>query len=99
MATAAGAEAIGLGGACGTIAVGKRADLVLLDPEAGFSLPVDWRDDPYGPIVYSFDRSQVVATYVDGVLRHDRGSKLLDGLKPKPSEIRQAVARIRERRA
>jgi cytosine/adenosine deaminase-related metal-dependent hydrolase len=99
MATSGGAEAIGLGGVCGTIAVGKRADLVLLDPEAGFSLPVDWREDPYGPIVYSFDRSQVVATYVDGVLRHDRGSTLVDGLKPQPSEIRQAVARIRERRA
>ncbi len=91
MATVEGARALGLD--AGTIAVGKKADFVLLDPDAGFTRPTSWRDDPYGPIVYSFDRSNVVGTWVDGVLRYHRASAF--ALAPTPAEISSAVETLK----
>jgi 5-methylthioadenosine/S-adenosylhomocysteine deaminase len=95
MATADGAAAIGLSDV-GTIEVGKRADFILLDPSSGFVRPFAWRDDPYGPLVYSFDRSHVVSTWVDGVLRFHRrqpGALDLSG-----EELDSAVAKLKSRR-
>ncbi len=96
MATVEGARALGLDG-CGTLAPGSRADFVLLDPAAGFAEPTGWRDDPYGPIVYSFDRSHVVSTYVDGRLCYHR-SGTGAFRRPSSGEIRDTVARLRSRR-
>ncbi|MGE5344968.1 MAG: amidohydrolase family protein [Acidithiobacillales bacterium] len=98
MATADGAAALGLGD-IGTIAAGRRADFVLLDPEAGFAAPTAWRGDPYGPIVWSFDRSHVAATYVDGVAlwRRDASSPRA-ALRPTASEVAGAVEKMATRR-
>jgi 5-methylthioadenosine/S-adenosylhomocysteine deaminase len=98
MATSRGAAALGLADETGTIEVGKRADFVLLDKEEGFARPVAWRDDPYGPLVYSFDRTNVVATYVDGVRRHHRTLHGREDLKPSALEIDRAMTRLRARR-
>jgi cytosine/adenosine deaminase-related metal-dependent hydrolase len=94
MATADGAAALALN--AGTLEPGRRADFVLLDPGSGFAQPVAWREDPYGPIVYSMDRSHVAATYVDGVARYVRGEAF--PLKPTPAEIDTAVAALKRRR-
>jgi cytosine/adenosine deaminase-related metal-dependent hydrolase len=94
MATAEGAAALGLD--AGTLEPGRRADFVVLDPGAGFAQPVSWREDPYGPIVYSMDRSNVAATYVDGIARYVRGEA--QPLKPAPAEIESAVAALKARR-
>jgi cytosine/adenosine deaminase-related metal-dependent hydrolase len=94
MATADGAAALGLD--AGTLETGRRADFVLLDPNAGFAQPVSWRDDPYGPIVYSMDRSNVAATYVGGEARYVRGEAF--PLKPSPAEIETALAALKARR-
>jgi cytosine/adenosine deaminase-related metal-dependent hydrolase len=94
MATADGAAALALN--AGTLEPGRRADFVLLDPGSGFAQPVAWREDPYGPIVYSMDRSHVAATYVDGVARYVRGEAF--PLKPTPAEIDAAVAALKRRR-
>src|SRR5512140_1150023 len=94
MATSEGAAALGLN--CGTLEVGRRADFVVLDPDAGFARPTSWREDPYGPIVYSMDRSHVAATYVDGVARYVRGEAF--ALKPSAAEIDTAVAALGSRR-
>jgi len=99
MATAGGAEALGLGHAIGTLEVGKRADFMLLDPDAGFARPTGWRDDPYGPIVYSFDRSQVQSVYVDGRLRHHRTRGAVEGLLPSSAEVQSAVERLKRTQA
>jgi cytosine/adenosine deaminase-related metal-dependent hydrolase len=98
MATSRGAAALGLSDIAGTIEVGKRADFVLLDKESGFARPVAWREDPYGPIVYSFDRSNVVATYVDGVRRFHRSLAGGEELRPSTLEIDAAMQRLRARR-
>jgi cytosine/adenosine deaminase-related metal-dependent hydrolase len=94
MATADGAAALGLN--AGTLETGRRADFVLLDPDGGFAQPVSWREDPYGPIVFSMDRSHVAATYVDGEPRYVRGEA--PSLKPSPAEIDTAVAALKARR-
>lgn len=98
MATAGGAEALGLSDQVGTLQPGRRADMVLLDPDAGFSLPDTWRDDPYGPIVYSFERTQVAAVWVDGLLRFHRDTKPRSSLAPTPLEVREAAAALKGRR-
>ena len=93
MATAEGAAALGLN--AGTLETGRRADFVLLDVDAGFARPVAWRGDPYGPIVYSMDRSHVAATYVDGVARYVRGEAF--PLRPAPAEIEAAAGALKAR--
>ena len=95
MATADGAAALDI--PAGTLETGRRADFVLLDPGSGFLEPTSWRDDPYGPIVYSMDRSHVAATYVDGALRYRRGEPF--PLKPGTEEIDAAVAALKRRRS
>ena len=95
MATADGAAALGL--PAGTLETGRRADFVLLDPASGFASPTAWRDDPYGPIVYSMDRSHVFATYVEGTLRYKRGDPF--PFKPTPEEIDASVAALKRRRS
>ncbi len=98
MATADGASALGLSHV-GTLEPGKRADFVLLDPAAGFAGPTAWRDDPYGPIVWSFDRSHVTATYVDGVPLYRRGAPSpTSTLRPTEGEVVAAVEKLRARR-
>jgi cytosine/adenosine deaminase-related metal-dependent hydrolase len=95
MATKDGAAALGL--EAGTLEPGRRADFVLLDPASGFASPTGWRDDPYGPIVYSMDRSHVVATYVEGLLRYRRGETF--PLKPTADEIESAALALKRRRS
>jgi cytosine/adenosine deaminase-related metal-dependent hydrolase len=98
MATVGGAEALGLGREIGTLEAGKRADFVLLDPREGFALPTTWRSDPYGPIVYSFDRGHVVATYVDGEARFHRTRKSRSALSPPPDAVDAAVRKLSRHR-
>ena len=96
MATVAGARALRLPGADG-LAPGARADMAVLDPEAGWALPLDWSDHPAGAIVYSMGRENVFATVVDGIIRHRAGDPTVGGLKPTPEEVRAAVKRLRSR--
>jgi len=96
MATSEGAAALGLPGPEG-FAAGARADLVVLDPDVGWSLPDDWSAEPYGAIVYSMGRESVTATVVDGVVRYRREDPSVGGVKPAPPEIREAVRNLRTR--
>ena len=71
---------------------------MLMDADEGFTQPHDWRGDPYGPIVYSFDRGNVHSVYVDGRLRYHKKSGPADDLLPTGSEIHAAVAALRARK-
>lgn len=96
MATWAGAAAIGLEGPEGFVP-GARADLVVLDPEKGWSLPDDWSSEPYGTVVYSMGRENVAATVVDGIVRHRATDPTVGGLKPAAAEVRRAFEALRKR--
>ena len=96
MATVDGAAALGLDGEEG-FSPGARADFVILDPEAGWSLPDDWTPERAGAIVFSMGRENVAATVVDGVVRYRREDPSVGGLKPSPEEIREATRALRSR--
>ena len=63
MATREGARALGLEQEIGSIEVGKKADLILIDRSEG---PVSMGPDPYSAIVYSGTGPDVRVTIVDG---------------------------------
>ncbi len=79
MATLGGAKALGLGSVCGSIEVGKRADLILVDIETIHDQPVN---DIFSQIVHCAKASDVQTVIVDGeVLMKDRVLIRLDEKK------------------
>ncbi len=76
MATAGGAKALGLSSLCGTIEVGKRADLVLVNLETIHNQPVN---DIFSQIVHCAKASDVRTVIVNGeILMRDRQLTRLD---------------------
>jgi 5-methylthioadenosine/S-adenosylhomocysteine deaminase len=76
MATVGGAKALGLGEICGSIEVGKRADLILVDVDTVHSQPVN---DIFSQIVHCAKASDVKTVIVNGeILMRDRQMTGLD---------------------
>src|SRR5438128_1432757 len=70
MAIVNGARALGLGSVCGTIEVGKRADLILVDLDAIHNQPIN---DLFSQLVHCAKASDVWTVIVDGeILMKDR---------------------------
>jgi 5-methylthioadenosine/S-adenosylhomocysteine deaminase len=88
-ATAEGAQALGLGDLVGSVEVGKRADLVVLDLERPHLTPVH---DVHALLVFAAGRSDVTDVLVDGevVVRGGRSTRL---------DTADLLARARERGA
>jgi 5-methylthioadenosine/S-adenosylhomocysteine deaminase len=79
MATVGGARALGLGSICGTIEVGKRADLILLRLDTIHSQPVN---DLFSQLVHCAKASDVQTVIVDGrILMRDRRFQLTEESK------------------
>jgi 5-methylthioadenosine/S-adenosylhomocysteine deaminase len=79
MATAGGAKALGLSSVCGTIEVGKRADLVLVNLETIHSQPIN---DIFSQIVHCAKASDVRTVIVNGeILMRDRQLTRLDEMR------------------
>ncbi len=79
MATIGGARALGLGAVCGTIEVGKRADLILVDLDTVHFQPAN---DIFSQIVHCAKASDVKTVIVDGeIVMRDRFLTKLDGGK------------------
>ena len=79
MATRNGARALGLESEIGSIEVGKRADLILIDHKGPHLVP---GVDPFSTIVYSATPSDVRLTMVDGeTLVREGVATGLDALK------------------
>jgi 5-methylthioadenosine/S-adenosylhomocysteine deaminase len=79
MATAGGAEALGLGEICGSIEVGKRADLILVDVNTVHNQPVN---NIFSQIVHCAKASDVKTVIVNGeILMRDRQLTGLDDRK------------------
>jgi 5-methylthioadenosine/S-adenosylhomocysteine deaminase len=78
LSTIDGARALGAGGEIGSIEVGKRGDIVLLDGRAPNMMPVHGRDTIVSDLVYSASSANVDTTIVDGnVLMRNRQVKSL----------------------
>jgi 5-methylthioadenosine/S-adenosylhomocysteine deaminase len=79
MATAGGARALGLASLCGTIEVGKHADLILVQLDAIHNQPVN---DLFSQLVHCAKASDVQTVIVNGrVLMKDRQLQLADERK------------------
>ena len=76
MVTSVGATALGLGDVAGSIEVGKRADLILIDLNRPHLTPMF---DVYAHLVYAVGRDDVNSVLIDGnwVMR-DRALTTLD---------------------
>jgi len=76
MATINGAKALGLEKAVGTLEVGKKADIILVDFRKPHLTPAH---NPYANIVYSASGSDVDTVIVDGkIIMENRRMKTLD---------------------
>lgn len=71
LATAGGAEALGLDGVTGTLTPGKRADLIAVRLDHPHAQPVT---DPYAALVYAARADDVVLTLCDGNVLYDAGA-------------------------
>jgi 5-methylthioadenosine/S-adenosylhomocysteine deaminase len=68
LATIEGARALGLESELGSIDVGKRADLILLDSRAPNLVPIHGKDTVVSDLVYSASSANVDTTIVDGIV-------------------------------
>ena len=70
MATTGGAHALGMDASIGSLEIGKRADIVLFDPDKLKSVPMH---DPLATLVYSSSNENIDTTIVDGNIVYRRG--------------------------
>ncbi len=95
MATVGGAACLGLADCIGSIEIGKRADIVLLDFKAPHLSPAGIAD-PVSHLVYTASGADVSAVVVDGcVLMDDRKLTTLDECEIM-SEVERRAARLAE---
>jgi 5-methylthioadenosine/S-adenosylhomocysteine deaminase len=70
LATLGSARALGLDAEIGSLVAGKRADLAVVSLAGSPYLP--W-EDPAGAVVFGGSPDRVIATYVDGEARYEKG--------------------------
>jgi 5-methylthioadenosine/S-adenosylhomocysteine deaminase len=79
MATIEGAKALGLAGEIGSLEIGKRADVIVIDLAQLHSAP---QTDVVSSLVYAAQAADVRTTIIDGrVLMRDRELMSLDEAK------------------
>jgi cytosine/adenosine deaminase-related metal-dependent hydrolase len=88
LGTLGSAGALGLDGEIGSIVAGKRADLVVLSLEGSAYLPFE---DPAAALVYGGSPDRVVATYVDGEARYEKGGMNWQELTDAAHSARRAM--------
>ncbi len=94
LATADGAKALGLHD-CGSLEVGKRADLVLLDLQKPHAMP--GTGDPTSRVVYSARASDVHSVLVDGRILVSEGELQPLKLEGILRDADRAAVRVRDR--
>ena len=94
MATIGGARALGLDGEIGSLEVGKRADVVLLD---GNTPELAVQHDPFQQLVYATTSRSVSDVWVDGVKRVEGGSVIGTDVVELAREARDASIDLAER--
>jgi 5-methylthioadenosine/S-adenosylhomocysteine deaminase len=92
MATRSGAEALGL--SCGSLEVGRRADLVRLEPWGPSWMP---GEDPSSTVVYAMRPDAVTDVWIDGEPAVADGRVVAWDLEETVAGVRAAAARVRAR--
>ncbi len=87
MATVGGAKALGLESVCGTIEVGKRADLILLDLATIHAQPIN---DIFSQIVHCAKAGDVRTVIVDGEILMRDGRQMVHDEKQVLADARTA---------
>ena len=95
MATRAGAKALGQDAEIGSIEVGKKADLILIDAESAHTAP---SPDAFSAIVYAAQAADVRLTMVDGEILVRNGQPLRLDAAEIGADARRHAAEL-ERRA
>jgi len=91
MATIGGAKAVGLEKEIGSIEVGKKADIAILDLQNFHTYP-SYDVDPISRIVYSATRADVVTTIIDGrIVMENKIMRTID----KPLILKEADSSIK----
>jgi 5-methylthioadenosine/S-adenosylhomocysteine deaminase len=70
LGTLGGARALGLDGEIGSLVAGKRADLAVVSLAESAYAPIE---DPAGALVFGGSPERVLATFVDGEPRYEKG--------------------------
>jgi 5-methylthioadenosine/S-adenosylhomocysteine deaminase len=91
MATREGARALGLEEEIGSVELGKRADLILIDRDQPHLVP---GTDPYSTLVYSARGSDVWGTLVDGELLVRDGDLVRDDAAAIAADARAQAAQL-----
>jgi 5-methylthioadenosine/S-adenosylhomocysteine deaminase len=94
MATREGARALGLEQEIGSVEIGKRADLILVDRDRPHLVP---GRDPYSTLVYAAHGSDVWATVVDGAVLVRDGQLVADDAEAIAAEARLQAGQLLER--
>jgi 5-methylthioadenosine/S-adenosylhomocysteine deaminase len=94
MATREGARALGLDGEIGSIAPGKRADLILIERDRAHLVP---DGDPYSTVVYAARGSDVRLTMVDGSILVSDFALTHDDVRSIAADARVAAAALTAR--
>jgi 5-methylthioadenosine/S-adenosylhomocysteine deaminase len=95
LATIDGARALGVENEIGSIEVGKRADIILLNAKAPNMVPIQGKDTIISDLVYSASSANVDTTIVDGnVLMQNREIRSLkmDEIVPRAQEVALRMA-------
>ncbi|BBH19181.1 5-methylthioadenosine/S-adenosylhomocysteine deaminase [Paenibacillus baekrokdamisoli] len=96
MATIGGARTLGLDHLIGSIEIGKKADLVLLDLNDFHTFP-SYEADPYSRVVYAASRSNVDSVWVDGKRVVERGKVRTVDKRVVLKEADRSIARLLKR--
>jgi 5-methylthioadenosine/S-adenosylhomocysteine deaminase len=91
LATLGSARALGLDAEIGSLVPGKRADLTVVSLEGSPYLPVE---DPAAAVVYGGTPGRVLATYVDGEARYERGGMEWHELTAAAHSARRAMLAV-----
>lgn len=89
--TVAGARMLGMADRIGSLAVGKQADLVLIDARRLNMMPLH---DPVSAVVMQASLANIDSVFVGGVARKRHGHLLVDGLPAKQEALRASGERL-----
>jgi 5-methylthioadenosine/S-adenosylhomocysteine deaminase len=92
MATRDAARVLGMGDQLGTLEIGKRADLIVIDTDKPHLTPMY---SPVSHLVYSVKGSDVAASVINGRVVMEKGELLTVDEEKAMAEARQAAEKIR----